>query len=100
MFFLPPNLNQQNIGYAVPWQPAVFFLSPQTCSAICSNVISIKHPHVDREQIRLKSRFVFSKGSGEFELHPKYNRTYFGENSADLIDSPKPMSYLHVLNTC
>lgn len=59
IFVLPPNLNQQNIGYTVPWRPAVFFLPPQTCSAVCSNVISIKHQHVDREQLRLKSRFVF-----------------------------------------
>lgn len=93
IFVLPPNLNQQNIGYVFPWQPAVFFLPSQTCSAICSNCISIKHHHVDGEQLRLKSRFLFLKGSGEFGLNTNYNHTYFEGYSAGLIDSPKSMSF-------
>ena len=92
IFVLPPNLNQQNIGSAVPWQPAVFFLPPQTCSTVRSNVISIKHLHVDREQLTLNSK-------AEFGLRSEYNYMYFEGNFADLIDSPKSMRYLHMIKT-
>lgn len=91
IFVHPPNLNQPNIGCAVLWQPAVFFLPLQTCSAVCSNVISIKHHHVDREQLRLTVNvgFLFFRGSGEFGLHSNSNHTYFKICSAGLIDSTK-----------